>query len=108
MTYMWLLTVNQRYPEADYNLSFPNQKFSRAYYEAARFSEKFYGMDPLVTQSNITPADFKDMFPSMVFDVSKQSERLKYASVEMQIQATFHQNVPAGTEATQLLFPTKW
>jgi len=90
---------NQRYPEADYNLSFPNQKFSRAYYEAARFSEKFYGMDPLVTQSNITPMDFKDLFPIMVFDVSKQSERLKYASVEMQIQATFHQNVPAGTEA---------
>ena len=96
---IYVTVNNQRYPEADYNLSFPNQKFSRAYYEAARFSEKFYGMDPLITQSNITPADFKDLFPIMVFDVSKQSERLKYASVEMQIQATFHQNVPAGTEA---------
>jgi len=60
----------------DYNLSFPNQQFSRAYYEASKFSEKFYGMNDLITHSNITPADFKD--PLMVFDVSKQSERLKW------------------------------
>jgi hypothetical protein len=56
-------------------------------------------MDQLVTQSNITPSDFKDLFPIMVFDVSKQSERLKSGVVDIQIKATFNTAVPAGTEA---------
>src|SRR6218665_3652173 len=67
--------MNQnRYPDFEYNLSFPNQQFSRAYRDAAMFSEKFYGMNELITQSNITPADYKDLYPLLVFDVSKQSE----------------------------------
>jgi hypothetical protein len=96
---MYIMMGQERYPAVDYNLSFPNQQFARAYYEASRFSEKFYGMDQLVTQSNITPSDFKDLFPIMVFDVSKQSERLKSSVVDIQIKATFNTAVPAGTEA---------
>jgi hypothetical protein len=96
---MYIMMNQERYPAVDYNLSFPNQRFSRAYRDAATFSEKFYGMDQLITQSNITPADFKDLFPIMVFDVSKQSERLKSSVVDIQIKATFNAAVPAGTEA---------
>lgn len=96
---MYIMMNQERYPAVDYNLSFPNQQFSRAYYNTATFSEKFYGMDQLVTQSNITPSDFKDLFPIMVFDVSKQSERLKSGVVDIQIKATFNTAVPAGTEA---------
>ena len=51
---MYIMMNQERYPAVDYNLSLPNQQFSRAYYEASRFSAKFYGMDQLVTQSNIT------------------------------------------------------
>lgn len=96
---MYIMLNQERYPAVDYNLSFPNQQFSRAYREAATFSEKFYGMNDLITQSNITPADYKDLFPLMVFDVSKQSERLKSSVVDVQIKATFNTAVPAGTEA---------
>lgn len=96
---MYIMLNQERYPAVDYNLSFPNQQFSRAYREAATFSEKFYGMNDLITQSNITPADYKDLFPLMVFDVSKQSERLKSSVVDVQIKATFNAAVPAGTEA---------
>src|SRR6218665_608028 len=60
---IYVMMNQERYPAVDYNLSFPNQQFSRAYREAATFSEKFYGMDQLITQSNITPADYKDLFP---------------------------------------------
>ena len=56
-------------------------------------------MDELITQSNITPSDFKDLFPIMVFDVSKQSERLKSSVVDIQIKATFNAAVAADTEA---------
>jgi len=89
------------------NLSFRNQQFSRAYYDAAKFSEKFYGMNDLITHSNITPADFRDLFPLMVFDVSKQSERLKSSVVDVQIKATFNAAVPPTQKHLQLLFRTE-
>lgn len=104
---MYLMMNQERYPAVDYNLSFPNQQFSRAYREAATFSEKFYGKDQLITQSNIKPADFKDLFPIMVFDVSKQSERLKSSVVDIQIKATFNTAVPAGTEAFAVVISDK-
>ena len=96
---MHIMMNTERYPAVDYNLSFPNQQFARAYYNTATFTEKFYGMDQLITQSNISPSDFKDLFPIMVFDVSKQSERLKSGVIDIQIKATFNAAVPAGTEA---------
>jgi hypothetical protein len=96
---MYIMMNQERYPAVDYNLSFPNQQFSRAYRDAATFSEKFYGLDQSTTQCNISPSDFKDLFPIMVFDVSKQSERLKSSVVDIQIKAIFNTAVPAGTEA---------
>ena len=54
------VTLNSdRYPAVDYNLSFPNQQFSRVYGDAAMFGVKLFGMNELITQSNITPSDYK-------------------------------------------------
>ena len=39
------------------------------------------------------------LYPLFLFDVSKQSERLKYSVTDIQIKAFFENNVPAGTEA---------
>ena len=88
-----------RYPVVDYNISFPKQQFSRAYGEAAAFRSKFYHMDELVSNPNITPADYKYLYPLFVFDVSKQSERLKTSVTDIQIKTQFNVNVPVGTEA---------
>jgi len=104
---MYIMLNQERYPAIDYNLSFPNQQFSRAHYEAAKFSEKFYGMNDLITHSNITPTDFKDLYPLMVFDISKQSERLKSSVVDVQIKATFNEAVPANTEAFAVVVSDK-
>ncbi|XP_065639696.1 uncharacterized protein LOC136072409 [Hydra vulgaris] len=92
---MYIMLNQEKYPAVDNNLLFPNQQFSRAYRDASTFSEKFYGMNELITQSNITPADNKDLYPLMVFDVSKQSERLKSSVVDVQIKAAFNAAVPA-------------
>ena len=62
---------SDRYPAVDYNLSFTNQKFSRVYGDAVLFGVKFFGMDELITQSNITPSDYKTLYPLFTFDVSK-------------------------------------
>ena len=103
----YVMLNQERYPAVDYDLSFPNQKFSRAYREAATFSEKFYGMDQLITQSNITPVDYKDLYPLMVFDVSKQSEKLKSSTVDIQIKVIFNAAVAADTQAYAVIISDK-
>ena len=76
---------------------FPRQQFSRAYGDAALFRSKFFSMDELVSNPNISPSDYKDLYPLFLFDVSKQSERLKYSVTDIQIKAFFDGNV--NTEA---------
>ena len=67
------VTLNtDRYPAVDYNLSFANAKFSRVYGDAALSGVKFFGMDELITQSNITPSAYKTLYPLFTFDIIKQ------------------------------------
>ena len=100
---MYATLNSTRYPVVDYDLSFAKQQFSRAYGDAASFRAKYYNMDELVSNPNITPSDYKDLFPLFVFNVSKQSEKLKYSITDIQIKAQFNANVPAGTEAFALV-----
>ena len=94
------VTLNStRYPEVDYQISFTRQQFSRAYSDAALFRSKFFNMDGLVSNPNISPSDYKDFYPLFLFDVSKQSERLKYSVTDIQMKAFFNDNVDARTEA---------
>ena len=61
-------------------------------------------MDELVSNPNITPSDYKDLFPLFVFDVSRQSEKLKNSVTDIQVKAYFNENVPAiNTEAFALV-----
>ena len=62
------------------------------------FSEKFYGMNDF-TQSNITPADYKDLYPLFVFHVSKQPKRVKTSVVDILVKAFFDVTPPEGTDA---------
>ena len=71
------VTLNSdRYIAVDYNLSFPNHTISRAYGDAALFRVKCFGMDELITQYNITPSNYKALYPLFTFEVSKQKEKL--------------------------------
>ena len=68
----FVMLNSDRSSAVDYNLSFSNKKFSRVYVNAALFGVKFFGMNELITQSNITPSDYKTLYPLFTFDVSKQ------------------------------------
>ena len=84
------VTLNSdRYSAVDYILSFASHKFSRMCGDAALFGIKFFGMDELITQSNIIPSDYKTLYPLFTFDVSKQKETLKSSVVDIQIKANF-------------------
>ena len=65
---------SKRYPELDYNLSFPAYQFSTAYGDAAEFRTKFFNMDELILNPNITPSDYQTLYPLFLFDVSKQTK----------------------------------
>ena len=100
---MYITLNSTRYPAVDYDLSFTKQQFSRAYGDAAIFRARYYRMDELVSNPNISPSDFKKLFPLFVFDVSKQSEKLKNSVTDIQVKARFNENVPENTEAFALV-----
>ena len=87
------------YPTTDYNISFLSQKFSRVYGDVVDFKTNFFNIDELLSNQNITPADYRNLYPLFLFDVSKQSEKLKYSSTDIQIKMHFNANVPANNIA---------
>ena len=95
---IYVMLNSMRYPTTDYNISFLNQKFSRAYGDAAEFNTKFFNMDELVSNPNITPSDYKKLYPLFLFDVSKQSEKLKYSTTDIQVKMYFSAGIPANTQ----------
>ncbi|XP_065678156.1 uncharacterized protein LOC136093147 [Hydra vulgaris] len=94
---MWIELNEERYPATNYSLSFPNMKITRAYRHASNFSEEFYNIPNPISPCNITPVDYRDLYPIMRFDVSKQSERMKDSTVDIRLKAEFNTPVPANT-----------
>ena len=102
------VTLNSdRYPAFDYNFSFSDQKFSRVYRDSALLGVKFFGMDELITQSNITPSDYKTLYHLLTFDVSKQKEKFKSSVVDTQMKTNFTESVPSNTRAFALVISNK-
>ena len=91
------VTLNaKRYPDTDYEENFYINKFSRVYGDAATFRKKFYNMDELISNPGIDPLSYKNLFPLFVFDVTKQSEKLKTSVSDIHIKAYFN---PTGAGA---------
>ena len=94
------VTLNaKRYPDTDYNINFTANNFSRIYGDAAAFRKKFFNMDELISNPGIDPISYKELFPLFVFDVSKQSEKLKTSVSDIHIKATFNANPGNNTMA---------
>ena len=98
VTNIYVMLNSMRYPAVDYNISFNKQIFSRVYGVAADFRSKFFNMDELVSSPNINPSDYRLLYPLFLFDVSKQSEKLKYSTTDIQVKMFFGDNIPANTQ----------
>ena len=94
---MYVMLNSMRYPAVDYNISFDKQQFSRVYGDAADFRSKFFNMDELVSSPNINPSDYRTLYPLFLFDVSKQSEKLKYSTTDIQVKMHFSVGIPNNT-----------
>ena len=94
------VTLNaKRYPDTDYDNDFTENHFSRLYGDAALFRKKFYNMDELVSNCGINPQEYKTIYPLFVFDVTKQSEKLKTSVSDIHIKASFSINPGNNTMA---------
>ena len=84
------VTLNaKRYPDTDYDNDFKKNQYSRIYGDASLFRKKFYNMDELISNPGIDPIDYKELYPLYVFDVTKQSEKLKTSVSDIHIKAFF-------------------
>ena len=99
----YVLLNNQRYPAMDYNADFEKNRYNGLYREFYQFMQKFYGISESVTSTAVDPIAYKHLFPLIVFDVSRQSERIQQAIVDITIQCYFSGNVEAKTKAYCLM-----
>ena len=92
------VTLNaKRYPDTDYENNFTTNKYSRIYGDASLFRKKFFNMDELVSNPGIDPNNYKHIYPLYLFDVSKQSEKLKTSVSDIHIKASFG-DAPGGVD----------
>ena len=99
----YVLLNNQRYPAMDYHVDFPKNHYNGLYREFYQFMQKFYGISDSVSSTSVDPIAYKHLFPLIVYDVSRQSERIQQAVVDITIQCHFSANVPAKTKAYCLM-----
>ena len=95
---IYVMLNSTRYPTVDYNIDFDKNNFSRVYDDAAEFRSKFFNVDELISNPNFTPLEYKLMYPLFLFDVSKQSEKLKYSTTDIQIKMHFKRGLNANTQ----------
>ena len=95
---IYVMLNSTRYPATDYNISFGAQQFSRVYGDVTNFRSKFFNMDELISNPNINPSDYKDLYSLFLFDVSKQSEKLKYSTTDIQVKMFFRGDVPINVQ----------
>ena len=96
---IYAMLNSTRYPTYDYSIDFDENQFSRVYGDASEFRSKFFNMDELISNPNFTPLEYRLMYPLFLFDVSKQSEKLKYSTTDIQIKIHFKRGLTANTQA---------
>ena len=99
----YALLNNHRYPAIDYHADFGANHYNCLYREFYQFFGKYFGINASVTQTAVDPVDYKHLFPLIVFDVSRQSEKIASTVIDITIQCFFHENVAASTKAYCLL-----
>ena len=95
---IYVMLNSTRYPTTDYDVKFGGSRISRVYGDVADFRKKFYNMDELVSNPNINPSDYELLYPLFLFDVSKQSEKLKYSTTDIQVKMSFDDGAPANAQ----------
>ena len=81
----------------DMATDFTKEQYADVYKSFCDLPSRYYGIDNLLGGSAVSPAAFKSLYLIHLFDVSKQSERLTEAVVDLTVRMEFSANVPANT-----------
>nr|XP_047135233.1 uncharacterized protein LOC124812495 [Hydra vulgaris] len=100
---IWVELGTTKYPYSGYLLSFPNMQFSRIYEEAISFANNYYNVPDPIQLGNMTPSDYRDLYPIMVFDISNQDRNTSSTMSTIYIKSKFNTAVPANTKAYALI-----
>ena len=87
----------------DFETDFVQNHYDQLYYNFQNFINLYYKVDTMVTSTGIGPVRFKSLYPILVFDVSKQSERLKTGVTDITLQVKFKSNPKKNTMAHALI-----
>ena len=83
-----------RYPEENLNIDFSVNNHAKPYKMAANYYQSIYGSQ----QFPYTIDDFKELYPLLVFDVSKKRERLKNSPIDIRRRASFKEEIPVESK----------
>lgn len=91
---------SQFFPYDNLNISFKNDRYAELYDMYARFQSSYYNRSdaPL-----LTPKMFKDKYPIVVIDCSKQNESVKSSTVDIRLEFETEDNIPDNTSAYCLI-----
>jgi hypothetical protein len=87
------------YPENDLMLDFENNRYVIGYQMLTDFYHNVMGREGC----SVRLRDFKSHYPLLVFDISRQSERMKDTASDIRIKATFAKNIPLNSYAYALV-----
>ena len=103
LTNAYVSLNGRKYPSYDAVNNFPLNDYSVLYEMFDNFKKEFYGFNSFVGGTQVNFATFKTLFPIIVFDVRHQSEKIKTGVVDMQLNFTFNDVVPADTTAYSII-----
>lgn len=98
---VWVELNGQAYPALKRNTDFGRQQIALIYNAIGEFLPNYYGI--IYGHPNISPVDFRDLYPLHVINISKQPERVKYGVMDMTLKGKFRTAVEANTQAFALI-----
>jgi hypothetical protein len=90
----------ESYPGIDLRNNYGSGNYKFLYKQFVDFGKKHFGRNI----PEISSADFKALYPLVVFDVGNQAERTTGHAVDIEIEAHFSAAVPANTTAYAVIF----
>ena len=90
---------SERYPEMDLQLDFNENQFTTGY----KMLTDYFNHVLHKENCSISLTEYRNLYPLLVFDVSRQSEKLKNSVTDIKIKANFKKNIAKGTKAYALI-----
>ena len=94
---------SEMYPKQPFKFDFNVNNYSEAYEAMDKFKKEHFGYNSLIGGTQISFANYKQLYPFIVFDVTRQSDEKTFNSIDVQVNFEFGAAVPADTIAYAII-----